>query len=291
MTTQQLESFLVVAENLNFARAADTLHITQSAVSRQIHGLEEELGAKLFHRTSRSVLLTPAGFSFYEDAKKVMNTLRLAASRLQQHEKSNIQPLSIGCSHELDCQMLSALLEQCRMRFPQIHPILRVIPHRSILSLFFQGDIDLLFGFRDNVPARKGIVYQEFFQVPVCCAFSASHPFAKKRELQVAELYADSLILCHSYVIPPVAANLQNSLEPHFPPESIYYCDNLGALLALVRAGYGFAVLPESGTAEQDICYVPVAGEEPVSYGVFYKKSPENVLVKKFMTLLRTSSD
>ena len=65
MNTQQLESFIQVAENLNFARAAEVLNITQSAVSRQIHSLEEELGTKLFIRSTRTVALTPAGMSFW----------------------------------------------------------------------------------------------------------------------------------------------------------------------------------------------------------------------------------
>lgn len=58
MNTDQLKSFIQVAENLNFARAAEILNITQSAVSRQIHSLEEELGTRLLHRTTRTVSLT-----------------------------------------------------------------------------------------------------------------------------------------------------------------------------------------------------------------------------------------
>ena len=57
MNTQQLESFLAVAENLSFARAAEDLNITQSAVSRQIHALENELDTRLFHRTAKLQLL------------------------------------------------------------------------------------------------------------------------------------------------------------------------------------------------------------------------------------------
>ena len=72
MNTDQLKSFIQVSENLNFARAAEILNITQSAVSRQIHSLEEELGTKLLHRTTRTVTLTPAGISFLEDAKNVI---------------------------------------------------------------------------------------------------------------------------------------------------------------------------------------------------------------------------
>ena len=66
MNTQQLETFVQVAENLNFARAASILHITQPAVTHQIVSLEGELDAKLFIRTTRSVKLTPEGGVFWQ---------------------------------------------------------------------------------------------------------------------------------------------------------------------------------------------------------------------------------
>ena len=90
MNTDQLKSFIQVAENLNFARAAEILKITQSAVSRQIHSLEDELGAKLLHRTTRTVTLTPAGISFLEDAKNIMGRLKIAEQKLQRHQLSLI---------------------------------------------------------------------------------------------------------------------------------------------------------------------------------------------------------
>lgn len=81
MNTQQLESFVQVAENLNFARAAEVLNITQSAVSRQINSLEDELGTKLFHRSTRTVSLTPAVSVSSMMPKKFSNDYRLLLSK------------------------------------------------------------------------------------------------------------------------------------------------------------------------------------------------------------------
>ena len=91
MNTQQLKTFIQVAENLNFARAAESLNITQSAVSRQIHALEEELDAKLLHRTTRTVRLTPAGISFLDDAKQVVERLNYATAKLRHHTETSMQ--------------------------------------------------------------------------------------------------------------------------------------------------------------------------------------------------------
>ena len=72
MNTFQLECFLAVAENLNFARAAEQLNITQPAVTHQIRSLEQELNTKLFHRTTRSVSLTSAGILLMDDARQIL---------------------------------------------------------------------------------------------------------------------------------------------------------------------------------------------------------------------------
>ena len=152
MNIQQLESFIQVAENLSFARAAEVLNMTQSAVSRQISSLENELGASLFHRSTRTVSLSPAGISFLDDAKDVVKRLQVASLRMQNQSGSNIHILSIGCSNEASLLSLDGVLRRCRTQMPQLHPFIRVIPYRSILTLFIHGEIDVIFGFRDDLP-------------------------------------------------------------------------------------------------------------------------------------------
>lgn len=132
MNTQQLETFIYVAENLNFARAAEALNITQSAVSRQIHALEEELGTKLLHRTTRTVTLTPSGLSFLENAKYIMARLELAESKIKHNADLQLQPLSIGCENETHFDLLCRILDACREQIPSFHPFLRIISHRSL---------------------------------------------------------------------------------------------------------------------------------------------------------------
>ena len=286
MNTQQLESFLAVAENLNFARAAEALNITQSAVSRQIHALENELGAKLFHRTSRSVNLTPTGIGFYEEAKKFMGGLQTAMEKIKNHSEANIQVLRIGFGNPVACERSTELLKKFRQKFPELHPFLRIIPHRSIVGLLFQGDIDIMFGFKDDVPARRGIAYKEMYRRPVCCTIASAHPLAKREKIREEELYSENIIVCNSYSIPSQAAYMQQQMKNQFPLDSVYFCDNLDALLTMVRAGYGFGILPEININDPEITCIPFTGRESVSYGVFYSEQPPNPLIKKFLSIL-----
>lgn len=99
MNTVQLECFLAVAEYLNFSRAAESLKITQPAVSHQITSLEDELGARLFIRTSKNVTLTEAGFMFMEDASSIIKIASSAKNRLGAGFNDSLF-LTIGCHNQ-----------------------------------------------------------------------------------------------------------------------------------------------------------------------------------------------
>ena len=84
MTIHQLQSFLAVAEKQSFTAAADTLYISQSALSQQIRQLEHQLGFQLFDRSTRQVTLTEAGRSFYRNAQQLLDQLSLEYNRARQ---------------------------------------------------------------------------------------------------------------------------------------------------------------------------------------------------------------
>lgn len=291
MNTQQLESFVQVAENLNFARAAEVLNITQSAVSRQITSLEDELGTKLFHRSTRTVSLTPAGISFLDDAKEVLKRLQIAAFKIQNNTKANIQIISIGCSNESCLLPLSRILYQCRLQIPELHPFVRVIPYRSILNLFIHGEIDVLFGFKDDIPVRDNIVYKELTKIPICCVIPNEHPNAQKNEVSEEELLSENMIICNSYEIPSKAADIQNRLGNKLLPDSTYYCENLQVMISLVQSGYGFAILPDKASVDSGLTFVHLSGYEPISYGIFYKSASKNPLIKKFISIIQRKTN
>ena len=283
MNTQQLESFIQVAENLNFARAAEVLNITQSAVSRQIHSLEEELGTKLFIRSTRTVALTPAGMSFLDDAKDILAKLQMAALKIEKHTSANIDILSIGCINDTYLNLLSRILSGYRKTAPQVHPLLRVIPSRSILNLFFNGEMDILFGFENDVPHRDGIHYEKLADIPICCAVPADHPFACKDSLTEPELLSEHIIICNSYEIPSEVATIQHKIGRQVSPEAINYCENALVSLTLVKAGYGVSILPRNINSDFQISYIPISSINPMSYGVFYKTASKNHLIRSFL--------
>lgn len=286
MNMQQLESFIHVAENLSFARTAEVLNITQSAVSRQIHSLEEELDTILLRRSTRTVSLTPAGTLFLNDAKEIVEKLKLASQKLKSQSKSNVQIVNIGCTLDAELSLLTKVLSACKEKFPGIHPSIRVIHSKAVFNLFMHGDMDLLFGFKDNIPMRKGMHYKELTELKICCAVPKEHPLSSRQEITRKELLSEDIVSCNAYEIPSKLANIQNSITHKIPPESTYLCENPQIMLTLIEAGYGIGLFPEPFIHGANIACIPLEGNITMSYGVFYKDLSKNPLLKKFVSLV-----
>lgn len=290
MNTQQLETFVEVAEHLNFARAAEHLNVTTSAVSRQIRSLEEELDTKLFRRSTKSVHLTPAGIIFLNDAKEILTKLELTAKKIKTHSETSVQHLSIGCSNGTDSFLLSKLLSQYREQFPEFHPFLRIVSSRLLLNMLIHDEIHVLFGYKDNLPMRDDFSYYELAQIPVCCTLSADNPLVSKKVLSESDLLSKNFVICNSYEIPSPITNVQNSLIHKFTPLSIYYSENLYEMLTLIKAGYGIGILPHMLSADSSLAYIPLTPEITLSYGIFYKQNVTNPVLKKFLSFVKTFS-
>lgn len=287
MTTGQLESFIQVAENLNFARAAEFLNVTTSAVSRQIRSLEEELDTKLLKRTTKSVHLTPAGIIFYNDAKEILAKLQLTTKKIKHHTEANIQILSIGYANEADPYLLNQLLHRCKEQLPEIHPFLRIVPSRLLLNMLIHDEIDVLFGFKNDIPMRDSFLYYELAQIPICCVLPTEHPLSKKEEICEADLLSENIVICNSHEMPSQVTGVQNLLSNRFSPDSTYYSENLPALISLIKAGYGIGILPEMPSMDTSLTYVPLNLELSLSYGIFYKNAKKNPVLKRFLSLVK----
>lgn len=290
MNTQQLETFVQVAENLNFARASEILNITQSAVSRQIQALEEELDTKLFYRTTRTVSLTLEGMIFLDHAKQILGQLKIVTAKLQHHTNATMQTLTIGCESELDLDFLCEILNQARQQTPAFHPIVKLVPHRPLMNLFYQQEIEILFGLQESLPIHPDMVFMELKKTPLCCVLPRTHPYAQKQRIAEQELFSQRLIICTSYTASARAMELQNRIAQHISPEKIYVSENPQVVLSLIRAGYGCSILPQAIYRDADTVYVPLENAPMLTYGVIYNRTSSHPVLKNFVAMLEKSS-
>ena len=134
-----------VSNFLNFSRAAEQLCITQPAVSHQINALEDELGVKLFHRSSKSVRLTQAGHLFTQYASEMLRLSGLSKARLKAYQQALPMRFGVGCRDFMELRLFTSVLAQLRQEEPQLLPVLRLIPFASLETQLADGDTQVMF--------------------------------------------------------------------------------------------------------------------------------------------------
>ena len=158
---------MAVSNFLNFSRAAEQLRITQPAVSHQINTLEDELGVKLFYRTSKRVRLTQAGHLFSQYAGEILSLARVSKARLRESQETSEMRFGIGCRSFLELNLLTPVLNQLREELPLLLPVLRLVPFDSLENLLEDGDIQVMFTFQESAPKRAA--FRELTRRPVVC--------------------------------------------------------------------------------------------------------------------------
>ena len=154
MNLFQLECFLSVATHLNFARAAEQLHVTQPTVSHQIQSLERELGVSLFRRSTRTVELTMEGQIFLLDAKGIVAQSHMAIQRFVHKDQAQMVPLSLGCDGLMGLPIPTGVLVRLRQQFPGLHP--RIVSLADALLFLEQKQRFLLY--IGEIQQRKRVI-------------------------------------------------------------------------------------------------------------------------------------
>lgn len=291
MNTTQLECFLAVAEFLNFSRAAQTVQITQPAVTHQIHALEKELGVPLFNRSSKNVELTQAGLLFIPDAERILQTANSARIRLNEQNGESPVPLDIGCRNTLELNLLPPVLHQLSKEFKRLQPSIKLLPFHSIDNLMQNGAIQLMFGFQEpRRPKNQALgTFHELAKCPITCVCSKTHPLAACSHLTEDQL-TGPLILFKPNKEPHDVLQLQNRLAGKRRHSQLYFGDGYETVMTLVRSGIGFCLFPRlPNTAEPGLRYLPVEGYGEISFGIFYRSPVTRMVVKRFLQLIKES--
>ena len=253
MTFTQLRCFIEVARQLNFARAAETLYISQPAVSRQIHALENELGVRLFDRTRHVVALTSAGESFYHDTVDMLDRLTLAVQRAQNTQALFSEELHVGYSGSMQIQKLPQIYQQYQKRCPQVH-ILNDARSGPQWSRSFDKSVpDIVFDSRDDLPADSILEYRSLYHGKMVCVMYEEHPLAKHKTVTLEQLNGEVLILLDMAHISARMTTAQELIRQKCPQAVYYFSSSSEHALPMIQGHVGLAVMP-------DFCVCTAAG-------------------------------
>lgn len=284
MNTAQIQCFLTVADTLNFARAAQQLHITQPAVTQQIHGLEKELGVRLFHRTTHSVQMTQEGMIFLSDARQMAAISDRAKKRFVQQPAKAIETLTIGCMHIQSLSLLTEPLARMKKKHPTFHPQIQMVPFQHIYRLLDEGSLDVVAEFQNQ--AASPFLYQELIRSPMVCICAEGHPLTDRQKISLEELKHQPLILPAPSQVPLSVRKQQEALLRDRVPSELYFCDAVEAISVLAAAGYGVSVLPALLVSPTvGVRQIPVKGGQSISFGLYYKDFKDRALLKSFIKI------
>ncbi len=280
MNTIQLECFIAVSEHLNFSRASEYLKITQPAVSHQIQTLEEELGVRLFKRTSKSVALTPEGLQFLPDAELILRTAHSAKERLGRHE--NLIFFEVGCQNHMEVNLFPPVFRKLSRQFPLLRPSVRVVPFPSIFGLVENQKLHAALGIKEE-QKKSALNFKELYSVPTACVCSPSHPLARFETLS-QKLLSGPFIACPPRLIPGTVFAAQSRILSELTPEQQYFTENMESAFTLVKAGLGYTLYPDAAPArDPGLCYIPVTDLPFLPFGIFYRFGSDHPVLKQFL--------
>lgn len=287
MTIDNLKCFILVAENLSFARAAEALYISQPAVTKQINSLERELGVTLFIRSTRHVELTPAGMFFYKDAKDIVLKSQIAIDRAQRHHVIS-DTVRIGLSNHIVLFYLTPVLKQFHDSYPDIRPDMQVLNYKAILNLFSENKLDVLFYYKENMTPKSGTDFLELEKDKFVCLIPADHPLASRECVSISDLADEPIIACNPLNAPLSTASFQQKLTEQHSADKVLYCDSIEIAHSMVAAGMGISVLPGILCLKSPkFAAVPIDDETTLSFGAFYHKRNTNTALDKFLKLIK----
>ena len=249
MDLRHLRSFVAVAEELSFRRAAERLHLSQPPLSRQIKALEEELGVRLLERDRGSrVALTEAGKSFLADARLALSTATAARGRAQNAARDARVQLKLGNIAKLSTRLLQHLLPAYREQFPQVGVSLFEMNRPMQLEALLDGRIHVGIFPDLGAPLDRRFQSMPVYTCPMVTVLPVEHPLAKevKPSISVHRLAGLNLLIASPETAPGYVERLNVLCEAtNFTPTATQPVEGTANLLSMVAAGYGVAILPE----------------------------------------------
>jgi DNA-binding transcriptional LysR family regulator len=193
MENFKLRVFRVVADTLNFRRAADELHLTQPAITAQIKSLEESLGIALFDRIGREINLTPAGSTLLHYVRQIEATTNEAIAALAPFGGQEGIELRIGASHTIAIYLLPKLLPRLISEWPRLRIHVQGGSTNEVLQALTTHQISV--GLIESPAFRPDLKTEVFGEDELALIVRPDHPWTKKPVLRAAELVQVPILL------------------------------------------------------------------------------------------------
>jgi DNA-binding transcriptional LysR family regulator len=294
MDLRYLRSFVAVAEELSFCRAAKRLHISQPPLSRQIAALEAELGVRLLERGRfRRVSLTDAGKSFLTDARLALASATAARGRAQDAARDARGQLKLGNMAGLSTRVLPHLLHAFRKQSPEVEVSLVEMNRPQQLTALRERRIHAGIFPDLGAPLDRHFQSMPLYSCPMVAVFPSDHALAReaKDSIKVNRLAGQTLVIASPETSPGYIERLNNlCVSAKFTPTATHAVEGAANVLCMVSAGYGVAILPEvvATSFMQDCRTRPLrAPVPPFRLKLLWLRDAGSPLLQNFLVIAR----
>lgn len=241
LSLRQLRAFLAVAQEASMTRAAAKLHLTPSALSMLVRSMEDDLGVRLFERTTRRLTLTDEGQQFLPVVQQVFAQLETGIATLHERQQVKASLLRVAASPLLASALFPKVIASFRAQHPQVKVVLMDVPVESLPDLVRQGEVDL--AICTALQELHDLVATPLYVDKLMLVCHPSHPLAQLREVAWQNLLDEPLILLRH------GSGLRTLVEQAFGKwnkrlKPAYEVSQVATALGLVAEGEGVSVLP-----------------------------------------------
>ena len=268
MELRHLRTIVAVANHRSFTKAADELHLAQSAISQQLRRLEAEIGIEVFRRTSRSVEPTPEGELVLEHARRVLAEVDDLRYQLDELTGLLRGTLRLGGMYPTGPYDLFGVLAEFRSEHPNVAIHMIEDTQERVLAMLRDDELDCAFASVD--PDSLGdefaatLLWEEEFVV----AAAVGHPLMARPHVTVEQVAAEDLIAYRENSA--LRRRFEHALGRHgIEPRNAFVCTEMSAVRALASKGLGVTILPRTITEQPGPPIVTRPfGPEPITWPV-----------------------
>lgn len=294
---KQLKYFLAVAEEKSFSRAAERLHISQPPLSQQIMKLESELGVRLFARTTRTFELTVAGKALMSEAADLLGKMRMTIDTIRQIDRGEVGRLRVGIVGSAMWGPIPSLLEEFQTKYPRVTWTLHELGPTLQYEALRAKQVDVGFWREpklDEDDLRQDNLRQELcFRENVCVAINEHHPLAKQDAIELSDIANEPMLTLALDKSAFPRYLIQCCVKAGFQPTIFQEASEPQTLLAMVGAGLGVALLPETTgrIGWPGVVFLPIRTNPPsANLYVTYTTLDDAPVVRAFLNILNPTA-
>lgn len=282
MELRHMRYFVAIVETLNFTRAAQRVHVTQSTLSHQIRQLEEELGQRLFERVGKKVILTEAGRSLLEHVVPILRQVDQAIGAMKATPNDLYGELHIAATHSFNVQLIPLCLSIFLQRLPNLKVAVEELAGDQISERLMSGDLDMGISYRPAIP--RGLRFEPLYNEELKLIVASNHPLAKRKRLRMVELNGQRMTLLSPHF------STRQMLDECFEaagarPQIVAELNAISPMIELVRRTDLCSIVSENALAnEPGVKAIPLESPTPVrTPGLLWPPQSERPAASRFM--------